>query len=291
MPSSALRGALVLLAVAASPFTAVQAAAYSSGPPDGFAGEPPFERSCTVCHGSGKMGDGALILLDLPSAYTPNQTYDLGVELQDPGQIRWGFELTVLDDATLGEGGVLIATDLANTQLSEHPGNERDYLKHTLAGTYNGTPNGPVSWGFQWTAPTSGSVTFYVAGNAADGDGSADFDDVIYLAQGSISSTVAVEPVTLSTATTRLEPSFPNPFKPSTSIPFELAESHQVLLRVYGVDGRLVATLINGERPAGRHIVSWDGRDLNGLRAGSGVYFLALRAGGVETRQRVVLAE
>jgi hypothetical protein len=283
--------AAFILALVASLFTSLHAAAYSSGPPDGFAGDPPAQRSCTLCHGDGEIGNGSFVLLDLPAAYVPNQTYTLRVQLQDPGQRRWGFELTAIDDTSYDQAGVLVVTDFVNTQLSENPGDQPDYLKHTLEGTHNGFPDGPVTWGFQWTAPASGGVTFYAAGNAADGDGKNDPDDVIYLAQASTSSTVTVEPVTIPATVTRFEPGFPNPFRPSISIPFELGRTDQVVLKVYGVDGRLIATLVDGERPAGRHVVSWNGRDLNGLRAGSGVYFLALSAGGVEMHQRVVLAE
>jgi hypothetical protein len=109
----------------------------------------------------------------LPSSYQSGQTYPLTVRLRDPGQQRWGFELTVLDDADFyAQGGSLAVTDSAHTQLSEDYEGTEDYLKHTLNGTYNGTPDGPVTWDFDWTAPDPGvsSVTFYVVGNAANGD-------------------------------------------------------------------------------------------------------------------------
>jgi hypothetical protein len=286
-----LGSAAALLASAAFLLNPSPAASYSSGPPDGFAGEPPLYRDCTLCHGTDLPGDGALILLDLPDIYTPNQTYDLEIQLQDPGQFRWGFELTALDDASEDQGGILLVTDKITTQLSENQGGHPDYLKHTLTGTYQGVPNGPVSWQFQWTAPASGNVTFYAAGNAANGDGQNDDGDVIYLARAQVAAPVTGVPGITPVTLIRMEPSFPNPFRPSTHIPFELAEQLPVQLRVYGVDGRLVATLIDGERPAGRHVELWDGRDRNGDRAESGVYFLTLHAGGVETRQRVVLVE
>ncbi len=280
------------LATAASLLIAGRAGAYSSGPPDGFAGDPPFFRTCSNCHGDGVPGDGSLELLNTPLQFTPGQVYALTVRLRDPGQMRWGFELTAIEDATLFQSGTLSVTDMLNTQLSDNPGTQPDYLKHTFDGTYSGVLNGPVTWNFQWTAPLSGgSLTFYLAGNAANGNGIPDLGDEIYAIQVPVSPTVGIEPVASPSIVTALEPSFPNPFRPSTTIPFTLAESGPVRLSVYGADGRLIAQLIEGEQAAGRHIVSWDGRDRNGQRLPSGVYFFALNAGGVESRQRAVLAE
>ncbi|MFH1679061.1 MAG: M1 family aminopeptidase [Candidatus Eisenbacteria bacterium] len=43
----------------------------------------------------------------------------------------------------------------------------------------------------------------------------------------------------------------PNPFNPSTTIPFSLPEREHVALRVYSLDGHVVRTLVDGERAAG----------------------------------------
>lgn len=163
---------LVLLACCALPVTAF---AYSSGPPDGFSGNPPFDSDCTTCHFSFDVnsGDGNLEILGLPPEYEPGATYPLTVRLSDPGQVRWGFELTVLDDLDFGlQGGQLEVTDPVSTQISIDPENEADYLKQTSDGIRDGVPDGPVDWTFSWIAPgpEKQSVTFYIAGNAADGD-------------------------------------------------------------------------------------------------------------------------
>ena len=151
------------------------ASAYSFGPPDGRAGNPPFNENCTECHFSFDVnsGDGALELLGLPTEYVPGEVYPLTVQLSDPGQMRWGFELTVLDDADFNlQGGQLQVTDAVQTQISLDPESEADYLKHTFDGLHDGVTDGPVTWDFEWVAPgpEKNSVTFYVAGNAADGD-------------------------------------------------------------------------------------------------------------------------
>ncbi len=63
----------------------------------------------------------------------------------------------------------------------------------------------------------------------------------------------------------------PNPFNPSTTLTFSLPEAMQVALNVYDVQGRLVASLVNGLRAAGNHRVTFDGSAL-----ASGVYLYRL---------------
>lgn len=159
-----LVGALVLLAAVPQAF----GSAY--GPSDHKAGNPPLYRDCTLCHNDYERntGDGDIELLNLPPVFVPGNAYDLLVRIYDPGQMRWGFELTVLN-AAAEQAGSLVLLDAVNTQLSDNAGTAADFIKHTFAGTSWGTPDGPVDWPFRWVAPNEPSVTFYFAGNAADG--------------------------------------------------------------------------------------------------------------------------
>jgi len=73
-----------------------------------------------------------------------------------------------------------------------------------------------------------------------------------------------------------LEPNRPNPFRPETEIAFTIPSAGPVELSVYDVGGRAVRRLAAGARPAGRHAVTWDGRDDRGRRVTAGVYFCRL---------------
>lgn len=73
-----------------------------------------------------------------------------------------------------------------------------------------------------------------------------------------------------------LHPAAPNPFNPSTVLAFELPRFGPVRLDVLDARGRLVRTLSSGNHAAGRHEVSWDGRDADGRSLPSGVYFSRL---------------
>ena len=82
----------------------------------------------------------------------------------------------------------------------------------------------------------------------------------------------------------------PNPFGGSTTLRFELPSRERVRLRVYDVSGRLVRTLIDADRGAGRHVTSWDGTDDARHRVSSGIYLLRMEAAGfVDTRRMVLL--
>jgi len=142
--------------------------AFSSGPPDGRTGAPDELTCANGCHTSFVLNSGpGSVEIDAPSVYEPGMTYAIAVSVMQMGQMRWGFELTVLDDN--GEqAGDLFSPD-ANTQVSASLG--REYVKHTTVGTMAGQLDGNTFM-FEWTAPEfdSGPITFYAAGNAANGD-------------------------------------------------------------------------------------------------------------------------
>ena len=83
----------------------------------------------------------------------------------------------------------------------------------------------------------------------------------------------------------------PNPFNPSTTLFFEIAETGHVRLRVYDPGGRLVATLIDEPRSSGRHEVIWNGRDDDGRAVASGVYLCRLEAKSYSETKRMVLVK
>jgi hypothetical protein len=87
-----------------------------------------------------------------------------------------------------------------------------------------------------------------------------------------------------------LSPSYPNPFNPMTQLRYRLPAAGPVRLAVYDAAGRRVRVLVAGERVAGEHPVSWDGRDDGGRELPSGLYLCELRAGGQRAVRKLVLA-
>jgi len=73
-----------------------------------------------------------------------------------------------------------------------------------------------------------------------------------------------------------LQPAYPNPFNPTTTISYGLPNDQPVTLIVYDLTGRQVKTLVNARESAGMHSIQWDGTNGYGQQVSSGVYFYRL---------------
>ncbi len=80
----------------------------------------------------------------------------------------------------------------------------------------------------------------------------------------------------------------PNPVREEASLSLQLTQSERVKLRIVDVQGRRTRSLFDGELPAGPHQILWDGKDVNGEPAPSGVYFLQLDLSGTQASQRLL---
>jgi hypothetical protein len=78
--------------------------------------------------------------------------------------------------------------------------------------------------------------------------------------------------------------SSPNPFQRAVALRFSLATAGRVTVEVFGADGRLVETLVNGELPAGAHSIAWKPES----KVPSGVYFYKVFANGRQASGKVV---
>lgn len=143
--------------------------AFSGGPIPGRTGAP-GEATCVDCHDEFELnrGGGRVEILDLPKNYSTNQRITMRVRVAQARQKRWGFQITAIDAKGNGVGQFAI-TDVAATQIIN--GDGRSYVEHTSQGTRAGQMNS-AEWTFDWIAPSfdAGPVTFYAAGNAANGN-------------------------------------------------------------------------------------------------------------------------
>ncbi|HEY6952974.1 MAG TPA: T9SS type A sorting domain-containing protein, partial [Bacteroidota bacterium] len=86
-----------------------------------------------------------------------------------------------------------------------------------------------------------------------------------------------------------LSQNFPNPFNPSTTIHYSIPDKGVVRLTVFDIAGRQVATLDEGEKPAGSYTAVWNGTSANGAQVASGVYFYRLESSGLNITRKMVL--
>ena len=98
----------------------------------------------------------------------------------------------------------------------------------------------------------------------------------------------------LTPTETALLPNYPNPFNPETWLPYRLAESAEVTVRIYAANGTLIRTLALGHLPVGIYegrsrAAYWDGRNALGEPVASGVYFYTLSAGDFSATRKMVI--
>lgn len=160
-------------------FVTYAALTYSSQPPAQRTGAP-GEGTCSGCHsGTSRPGQGITIVVDTDTLtatgahfYTPGDTDTITLYLNIPGA-RNGFELTALNQ-TNSAAGTFILLNTANTSLQSAGG--RWYVGHRSASSTSW-------WQFLWVAPSvADTVTFYVAGNAANGNNSTSGDTIYTVA-------------------------------------------------------------------------------------------------------------
>jgi len=91
-----------------------------------------------------------------------------------------------------------------------------------------------------------------------------------------------------------LAQNYPNPFNPDTWIPYELAQSCDVKIVIYDIQGRLVRLLDLGHREIGQYITKeqaahWNGRNDAGEAVSSGIYFYQIQAGDFKAMRKMVI--
>jgi hypothetical protein len=86
-----------------------------------------------------------------------------------------------------------------------------------------------------------------------------------------------------------LHQNHPNPFNPATKICFSLPQASRVKLQVYNIMGQVVTILVDEQLEAGEHEVVWNGKDVNGHAAASGVYFYRIMADDFMATRKMVL--
>ena len=79
---------------------------------------------------------------------------------------------------------------------------------------------------------------------------------------------------------------YPNPFNPTTTIEFSIAEPSVVTLDVFNVSAQKVATLVNGRLTIGKHTAVFDGS-----HCASGLYFYRITSQGMSETGKMMLVK
>ena len=167
---------------------------FLSGPIAGRTGAPndicnDLTCNMTPCHDSYGLNTGkAKFSITVPTTYEKSKTIDVLITFDNSNTGLHGFEITAMD-TTNTKIGTFTSTD--DTTQTESYLNQ--YAAHTTIGTAESR------WTVQWSAPSenvSGPITFYAAGNEANGN-SLSSGDYIYTDSAAISLAAECVPFTL----------------------------------------------------------------------------------------------
>lgn len=167
------------------------------GPSASFTNAP-SEGNCTACHTTHPVntGDGSVTITGLPHDYLPGQQIQLTVRTALVGATLYGFQMTAINSQGQTVGTFTLPNDNPPKMQTINGlvnGQVRQYVQHTVDGLFTNGVFGSNTWVFTWTAPAQrvGKISFYAAGNAADGTG-APTDDYIYTTSSAALSGSAV---------------------------------------------------------------------------------------------------
>ena len=109
-----------------------------------------------------------------------------------------------------------------------------------------------------------------------------------------VSSVLVIAAPSQTPIETQLFANFPNPFNPETWIPFTLKEAGGVTVSIHAVSGHLVRTLDLGHLRSGFYATKetaayWDGRNAQGDKVASGVYFYTLETDTFSYTRKMLL--
>lgn len=236
---------------------------YPTGSPGGKTGSPGDGGStCTDCHSGNATTVSNWITTNVPvSGYVPGQTYTITASAIHSGAEKYGFEITS-EDLSSNKVGTMVITDAGQTKKV----NANRAVTHTPTGT---TPvGGGKSWSFDWTAPAAGTgtVRFYAAFNAANGDGN-NTGDVIYLSSQSVFE--ATTGITDNIAALVDVEIYPNPFKDFIDLSAGIIDKPVISVHVAGMDGRNVYT-------SNEYIRSGEKVRINTSNFSKGIYFVTI---------------
>ncbi len=241
---------------------------YSGGSPGGKSGSPGDNyKNCTQCHSGSAQNMEGLISSNIPeTGYAPGETYEITVSADISGINKYGFEITA-EDSTGNKVGTFVITETSRTRFT----NANHAVTHKSAGTI--ANNNSISWNMQWIAPAeeTGKVSFYVALNATNANGSTSGDH-IYLNNITYNEE-AVDGIAENTLK-QIE-LYPNPASEILNIKTE--ENSQVFIT--DMSGRTVYSTVSNKKLLTVNVSGFE----------NGVYVVTVLKDGKKSREKVLI--
>jgi hypothetical protein len=214
-------------------------------------------------------------------AIAPNSgTYDVWVDFRGyPATFaQWRIE------AGLSPAGMRLFRSMACQEV--------DSADYDVAPIRSGTDGAFLYQAYLGRVQISGANTFdvfvddsaYQIGSASTLQG--DINRTWYdgLSYARVNSATDVSEVRELPAAFELGQNYPNPFNPTTTLSYSLPAKGFVELKVYNLLGQEVSTLVNDEKSAGTHRVTWSAQNMS-----SGVYFYRISVGRYSKENKMIL--
>ncbi len=190
--------------------------------------------------------------------------YELPIELSTFSAVSISSDKVQLDWST--------ASETNNLRFDILRSADKDNFEVIASVQGHGTTLEPQTYQFVDNTVTSG--TYYYRLKQVDIDGSFEIFDR------------SIEVDVPYPAEYELGNNYPNPFNPSTTIPFSLKESGKVKVTVYNILGQEMRVLTNKNYHAGIHKIKFNAAGMT-----TGVYFYRLEVNGVAFMKKFVLVK
>lgn len=153
-------------------------------------------------------------------------------------------------------------------------------------GLLDATPGDAVNvWGIDFTFGGHSFSSFECSdsmyGNIDDcTDAGHSWDSVTMEYTWTSSSTESIENMGNIVKEFNLNSNYPNPFNPSTTIGYDVANAGEVTLSVFNMKGQEINVLAQGYHSINSYSVIWNGTDMYGVEMPAGMYIYKLVADG-----------
>lgn len=172
----------------------------------------------------------------------------------------------------LAAGSGFVHPDTVRAAINYLRGHGPKPAHYTLKGGPYPALRGMMTWSINWDALNTCNTSRYQFAN--------NYYRIFHLGSNSISN------INSTAASFKLQQNYPNPFNPSTSIRFSLQKSGFTSLKVYDMNGKEVAALVNNNLAQGEYIFDFNAKDLS-----SGMYFYTLKAGNFTETKKMMLVK
>ncbi len=228
-----------------------------------------------------------LIFSQPDSTYVPGMTYTITLKTQNPGVMRFGFELQALEDSTNKDIGTIVITDAARSHTLTHTvsGGVRTSATHSTSGTTALSP-GFNEWTFNWTAPpvNEGVITFYYATNSTNNSNTSS-GDAIFI------NTFKIRPYISNGISEFIDEQSINAFYDTESnqiiLNYNLKAEKNVAIKVHDAMGRDLIRHSNRNRSAGQQKEELAFRNT----PSGGIYYISITAGGKSVTKKVLITK